>query len=86
MKHRFSLYLSAMILVGPACAIAQNVEPPSRAQVRQDLAELEQRGYNPGDWMHYPQNLRIAEERREQEANHKERDVRTDQAQSSRAE
>jgi hypothetical protein len=33
----------------------------TRAQVKADLAQVEKAGYNPSDWMHYPQNLQAAE-------------------------
>ncbi|GJH25589.1 DUF4148 domain-containing protein [Caballeronia novacaledonica] len=69
MKFRFALYLSVVFSVIPLSATAQSTDTFNRAQARAELAELEQQGYNPGDWIHYPQSLRIAEDRRTQTAN-----------------
>lgn len=38
-----------------------NQQPKTRAQVRQELVELEQAGYNPNDWIDYPENIQAAE-------------------------
>jgi len=69
MKFRFALYLSLVFSVIPLSATAQSTDTFNRVQARAELAELEQQGYNPGDWIHYPQSLRIAEDRRTQTAN-----------------
>jgi hypothetical protein len=44
---------------GQAAQTSQS--PVTRAQVKSELAQLEKAGYNPSDWMHYPDNLRAAE-------------------------
>jgi hypothetical protein len=48
----------------PAASFAQQTNGPvTRAQVRAELAELERAGYNPNDWIHYPENIQAAEAR-----------------------
>lgn len=47
--------------------------PKTRAQVRADLADWRAAGYDPFDWLNYPQNAqragRIVAQRREQRGN-----------------
>lgn len=54
-------------LASPVLAFAQQNpdEPVTRAQVRNDLAQLEQAGYNPAlsDNAHYPDDIQAAEAR-----------------------
>jgi len=40
-----------------------NGQPKTRAEVKAELARLEAAGYEPSDWVHYPQNLHRAETR-----------------------
>jgi hypothetical protein len=35
----------------------------TRAEVRAQLVEVEKAGYNPNDWLHYPENIQAAEAR-----------------------
>jgi hypothetical protein len=44
-------------------AAAQQQAPITRAQVKAELAALVAAGYNPGDWMNYPDNIQAAEAR-----------------------
>ncbi|MFX1674204.1 DUF4148 domain-containing protein [Paraburkholderia sp. A2WS-5] len=44
-------------------AQAQQQQPVTRAEVRAELAQLRAAGYDPSDWMHYPQNIQAAEAR-----------------------
>ncbi|RDU99270.1 DUF4148 domain-containing protein [Trinickia dinghuensis] len=54
----------AVALIAPvASSFAQSNQPVTRAQVRADLARVEQAGYNPHDWIHYPENIQAAEQR-----------------------
>jgi len=54
----------AVILAAPAVSFAQaNNQPFTRAQVRADLERVEKAGYNPLDWMHYPENIQAAQAR-----------------------
>jgi Domain of unknown function (DUF4148) len=54
----------AVVLAGPAISFAQsNNQPLTRAQVRADLERVEKAGYNPLDWLHYPENIQAAEAR-----------------------
>ncbi|CAN7342505.1 DUF4148 domain-containing protein [Trinickia sp. LjRoot230] len=54
----------AVALGAPVVAFAQsNQQPLTRAEVRADLERVMKAGYNPADWMHYPQNIQAAEAR-----------------------
>lgn len=54
----------AVALVAPmVSSFAQSNQPVTREQVRADLVRLERAGYNPRDWMHYPENIQAAEQR-----------------------
>jgi hypothetical protein len=50
------------LAAAPLVSFAQSSQPVTRAEVREQLAQLEQAGYNPNDWMHYPANIQRAEE------------------------
>jgi hypothetical protein len=58
MKSLINLAL-AVALIAPVLAHA--AAPLTRAQVRAELIDLEEAGYNPIDDNHYPQNLKHAE-------------------------
>jgi hypothetical protein len=61
MKLAQSLIVAAVLAV-PAITFAQSSEPLTRAQVRAELVQLENAGYNPeGDSTTYPRNLQAAE-------------------------
>lgn len=63
MKVIQSLLVAAAVAL-PALSFAQSNQPLTRAEVRAQLVELEQAGYNPaGDQTQYPQNLERAEAR-----------------------
>ena len=51
----------AALVAAPVASFAQSSQPVSRAQVQAELAQLEQAGYDPRDWIHYPENIRAAE-------------------------
>lgn len=53
----------AAALVAPVVTFAQSSQPVTRAQVQADLARVVAAGYNPHDWMHYPDNIQAAEAR-----------------------
>jgi hypothetical protein len=53
----------ALVLAAPVASFAQSSQPVTRAEVRADLARVEQAGYDPHDWVHYPQNIQAAEAR-----------------------
>ncbi|MCG5074209.1 DUF4148 domain-containing protein [Paraburkholderia tagetis] len=54
----------AAIVAVPALSFAQSQQQPvTRAQVRAELAQLRAAGYDPSDWMHYPENIQAAEAR-----------------------
>jgi hypothetical protein len=63
MKLLKSLIVAAVVAV-PALSFAQSNQPVTRAQVRQELIELQQVGYNPTtDETQYPLNIQQAEAR-----------------------
>jgi hypothetical protein len=63
MKLLKSLIVAAVVAV-PALSFAQSNQPVTRAQVRQELIELQQAGYNPStDETQYPLNIQQAEAR-----------------------
>lgn len=54
----------ASALAAPSFAFAQSNSPVTRAQVRSELVQLEQAGYNPAsDRTQYPANIQAAEQR-----------------------
>lgn len=62
MKSYLYAAIAAVVLAAPLASYAQASNAPvTRAQVRQELKELEQAGYNPSDWYNYPENLQAAE-------------------------
>ena len=57
MKLVQSLLVAALI-AAPAVSFAQSNQPLTRAQVRAELVQLQQAGYNPGsDNTQYPSNI-----------------------------
>lgn len=61
MKSFTRIVLIAALFAAPVASFAQSSQPVSRAQVRADLAQLEKAGYDPHDWIHYPENIQAAE-------------------------
>jgi hypothetical protein len=57
-----ALTLAAALAV-PVAVLAQSNSPVTRAQVRAELVQLEQAGYNPsrGENAHYPDDIQAAE-------------------------
>lgn len=55
----------AVILAAPVASFAQSNEPLTRAQVREELIQLEKAGYNPAtaNDYDYPANIQAAEAR-----------------------
>jgi hypothetical protein len=63
MKLVQSLIVAAVVAV-PALSFAQSSQPLTRAEVRQELIQLQQAGYNPAsDETQYPKNIEQAEAR-----------------------
>jgi hypothetical protein len=48
-------------LAAPVASFAQSNQPVTRAQVRAELVQLEKAGYDPTDWLHYPENIQAAQ-------------------------
>jgi len=64
MKSFIYAVVAATILAAPALSFAQQSSAPvTRAEVRAELVALEKAGYNPNDWMNYPENLQAAQQR-----------------------
>ena len=61
----FAMMLAAAALFFPLAALAQTDSTLTRAQVRADLQQLEQVGYEPfkGEDPHYPTDIQAAEAR-----------------------
>jgi hypothetical protein len=64
MKSLLGAALLAAVVAVPAVSCAQSQQQPvTRAEVRAELAQLRAAGYDPNDWMHYPQNVQAAEQK-----------------------
>lgn len=63
MKYLTSLLAAAAVLTCPVFSFAQNTAPLTRAQVRADLARVEQAGYYPSTEDHndYPAGIQATE-------------------------
>jgi hypothetical protein len=61
MKLSTRMVLIAALVAAPVASFAQSSQPVSRAQVHNELAQLEKAGYDPRDWVHYPENIQAAE-------------------------
>ncbi|MBU7437805.1 DUF4148 domain-containing protein [Paraburkholderia fungorum] len=61
MKSFTKMVFIAALIAAPVASFAQSSQPVSRAQVRAELAQLEKAGYDPHDWLHYPENIQAAE-------------------------
>ncbi len=87
-KYLIASVLSSATLLVAAPSLAQSdtthSAPVTRAQVRAELEELVNAGYNPRDWYHYPQNIqaaeRIVQQRHEALAQQKREDTGAAQA------
>lgn len=72
MKALIKAVALAVVLAAPVVSFAQSNEPVTRAQVREQLIQLEKAGYNPAtaNDYDYPANIQAAEARvAEQNAN-----------------
>ncbi|MFB9122140.1 DUF4148 domain-containing protein [Paraburkholderia dipogonis] len=65
MKSLIQAVVVAAVLATPVAVFAQTNSPVTRAQVRAELIELEQAGYNPGrgEDPNYPADIQAAEAR-----------------------
>jgi hypothetical protein len=55
--------VAVSVLAAPALAFAQDSSAVTRSDVKADLVQLEQAGYNPGsDKINYPQSVQAAEQ------------------------
>lgn len=64
MKSIVKAAVLAAVVAVPAISFAQAQQQPlTRAQVREELVQLRAVGYDPRDWMHYPDNIQAARAR-----------------------
>ncbi len=63
MKSLLKAAVLALAVTTPLVSFAQTAQPLTRAEVRADLVRAEQAGYNPNDWLHFPENLQAAQAR-----------------------
>lgn len=70
MKTLINAVVVAVVLVAPVASFAQSSGTVTRAQVRQELIQLERAGYHVGDsdQAHYPEAIMAAEARVSSEA------------------
>ncbi|MBN3820074.1 DUF4148 domain-containing protein [Paraburkholderia sp. Se-20369] len=62
MKSLIKAVALALVVAAPVASFAQsNPQPLTRAQVRAELVQLEKAGYNPNDWINYPENIQAAQ-------------------------
>jgi hypothetical protein len=61
MKTLIKAVALAALVAAPIVSFAQQSTPLTRAQVRAELAQLEKAGYNPADYVNYPENIQRAE-------------------------
>ncbi|CAE6949993.1 DUF4148 domain-containing protein [Paraburkholderia domus] len=61
MKSIIKAFAVAALVAAPLASFAQSSQPVTRAQVREELVQLEKAGYNPNDWLNYPANIQHAE-------------------------
>ncbi|WP_168788674.1 DUF4148 domain-containing protein [Paraburkholderia aromaticivorans] len=61
MKSFTKAVLIAALIAAPVASFAQSSQVLSRAQVRDELSQVESAGYNPRDAIHYPENIQAAE-------------------------
>lgn len=64
MKSLIKAVALAVVFAAPAVSFAQSNQPVTRAQVRAELVQLEQVGYQPGNHdTQYPSDIQAAEAR-----------------------
>lgn len=65
MKSLIEAVVIAALITAPLAAFAQSNQPVTRAQVRAELVQIEQAGYNPAtsNDYDYPANIQAAEAR-----------------------
>jgi len=67
MKSIINAAVLAAVIAVPAISFAQaqpgQQQPLTRAQVREEFVQLRAAGYDPADWVNYPENIQAAEAR-----------------------
>lgn len=67
----FLLIVSSSVTYAQPVTSNMNDQPKTREQVKAELAALESVGYNPNDWINYPENIQQAQQKlwRQKQAN-----------------
>lgn len=67
----FLLIVSSSVTYAQTVTSNMNDQPKTREQVKAELAALESVGYNPNDWINYPENIQQAQQKlwRQKQAN-----------------
>lgn len=67
----FLLIVSSSVTYAQTVTSSMNDQPKTREQVKAELAALESVGYNPNDWINYPENIQQAQQKlwRQKQAN-----------------
>jgi Holliday junction resolvasome RuvABC DNA-binding subunit len=55
------LLMSALCVSNSMAQTDNNTQPKTRAEVKAELAALESVGYDPNDWINYPENIQEAQ-------------------------
>ncbi|MFM0175660.1 DUF4148 domain-containing protein [Paraburkholderia sediminicola] len=66
MKIVVKIMAAATMFLPAIASLAQSNQPLTRAQVTSELVQLEEAGFRPTDWLHYPQNIQEAQARVEE--------------------
>ena len=69
MKLFVKTMVAATVFLPAMASLAQSNQPLTRAQVTSELVQLEEAGFRPTDWLHYPQNIQEAQARVEEGRN-----------------
>jgi hypothetical protein len=69
MKLFVKTMAAATVFLPAMASLAQSNQPLTRAQVTSELVQLEEAGFRPTDWLHYPQNIQEAQARVEEGRN-----------------
>jgi Holliday junction resolvasome RuvABC DNA-binding subunit len=59
----FLLIVSSCVTYAQSIASNINDQSKTRAQVKAELTALESVGYNPNDWINYPENIEQAQQK-----------------------
>ncbi|PMS30132.1 uncharacterized protein DUF4148 [Trinickia symbiotica] len=52
-----NIAIASLLLTASAASFAQTNQHVTRAEVRAELEQAHKAGYDPNDWVHYPENV-----------------------------